>query len=112
MSEETTTEEISMVDKLFTFVGKTIAGILVYALGVVVRGYVVSWLWLWFIVPLWGLAALTVNQSIGLSFIIAVLTHGSKKKKESDISFFKIVIDSIILNLSILFLGWMLYQLI
>lgn len=107
MSKETT-----MVDKLFTFVGKTIAGILVYALGAIVRGYVISWLWLWFIVPLWGLAALTVNQSIGLSFIIAVLTHGSKKKEEYDVNFFKIVADSIILNLSILFLGWVLYQLI
>jgi hypothetical protein len=64
-------------------VGGVGIGILSLVLGVMVlatllRGYVLSWLWLWFIVPL-GLREISVVHAIGISILIAMLTRGLPK---------------------------------
>jgi hypothetical protein len=39
------------------------------------RGYVLSVLWAWFMVPAFGLPALSVALAIGLSLIVGLVTH-------------------------------------
>ena len=38
-------------------------------------GYVLTFLWMWFIVPLFGLPPLSIAQAMGLGLVIAFLTH-------------------------------------
>lgn len=55
---------------------------------VALRGYVVSKLWAWFIVPIFGLPTLSVAQAVGVSLVVTYFTYHqtpdlkSKDKKE------------------------------
>lgn len=40
----------------------------------IINGFVLCKLWIWFVVPTFGLQALTIIQAIGLSYIISFLT--------------------------------------
>lgn len=44
-------------------------------LAVVLRGWVLSRLWFWFAVPIFGLTPLGIAQAIGVSLIVWMLTH-------------------------------------
>lgn len=39
------------------------------------NAFVIQYLWLWFVVPTFGLAALTFVQAIGFGIIVGYLTH-------------------------------------
>lgn len=43
--------------------------------GVFVIGFVGMKLWAWFVVPVFGLKALTITQAYGLSMIVGLWTH-------------------------------------
>lgn len=51
-----------------------VIALLLAPLLVALRGWVLAKLWLWLIVPTFGLRALSVWQAIGLSVIVGVLT--------------------------------------
>jgi len=59
------------------------------AVGVLLNGFVLSILWGWFIVGVFGLPALTVGQAIGVSMVIGFLTyqqtHDSAKKSWAEV---------------------------
>ena len=55
----------------------------VLALSVIVNGYVLSILWVWFVVPL-GLPVISVAHSIGLAMVTGWLTYQYTNKKEED----------------------------
>ena len=38
--------------------------------GVIVGGWVVSWLWEWFIVPLFPVPSLTIFQACGVAYVL------------------------------------------
>lgn len=65
-------------------------GILCFATGSIVatsiwRGYVLTILWAWFIVPVFSAPPLRVPFAIGLSLITAFLTHqGAKAQDQAD----------------------------
>lgn len=69
---------------------KPIAGILLVVPGVALligasamwRGYVLSILWAWFIVPTFGLPALSIPFAIGLALVVGFLTASNAKKKD------------------------------
>ena len=44
---------------------------------VLLNGFVFQTLWAWFIVPIFGLAALTVLQAVGVGLVVSFLTHQS-----------------------------------
>jgi uncharacterized membrane protein len=50
----------------------------------VVRGWVLCWLWLWFIVPVFGLPHLSIVQAIGFSLVVNFLTASLSEMKEED----------------------------
>jgi len=68
---------------------KTLILLLVAIVLVIWRGYAISTLWLWFVVSTFGLAPLSVAQSIGLSLIASVLCsqyfgYQDKDKSETE----------------------------
>jgi len=61
--------------------GTIIAGLLVMAvillIGIpfaILNGWVLSWLWLWFVVPVFAVPALSMLQSIGIATVISFMT--------------------------------------
>lgn len=62
-----------------------ILAILVSPLGYILNGWVLSLLWEWFVVSVFGVPALGIAQAIGLSIIIGFLTrHVSYAKADED----------------------------
>lgn len=43
--------------------------------GIIWKGYVLSILWAWFAVPVFGLPALGIAAAIGVALVISFLTH-------------------------------------
>lgn len=54
------------------------------AIGAVWKGYVLTVLWGWFVVPTFGLPVLAIAPAIGLSLVVSFLTHQSDATKEQD----------------------------
>jgi len=48
------------------------------------NGWVFSILWAWFIIPVFGLPALTIGQAIGLSMVVTFLTYQYVDNQKSD----------------------------
>ena len=48
------------------------------------RGYVLTVLWGWFVVPTFGLAALALVPAIGVSLIVSFMTHQVDQSKEQE----------------------------
>lgn len=72
----------------------------------ILRGYVLSVLWGWFVVPTFGLPALSIPIAIGISLILAFTTHQISVKKEEDKSFGTQFSNIILHPLLVLAIGW------
>lgn len=55
----------------------------VMALGVIINGYVLSILWVWFLVPL-GLPILSVAHAIGVAMVTSWLTYQYRPSTQED----------------------------
>ena len=53
----------------------------IFTLMAIIRGFVLSYLWGWFVVP-FGLPELSIPHAIGISLIIGFLTHQIRKEDE------------------------------
>ena len=69
------------------------------------RGYVLSILWGWFIVPLFGLPALSIPFAIGFSLIVGYMTHQATKT-EDEPSWGTLTAHAALLPAFILLIGW------
>jgi len=49
--------------------------IILAILGIILQGWVLSILWSWFIVPLFGLPMLSVSSAISIAIIVGLITH-------------------------------------
>lgn len=72
----------------------------------ILRGYVLSVLWGWFVVPTFGLPALSIPIAIGISMILAFTTHQISVKKEEDKSVGTQFSNIILHPLLVLGIGW------
>ena len=62
-----------------------IAGMLgVAAMGVIWSGFVLTILWSWFVVPTFGLQALSLAPAIGLGVVVSYLTHQYAPKTKQE----------------------------
>ena len=54
--------------------------------GVIWHGWVLMWLWQWFMVPIFNLLPLHLVEAIGIALIVGFLAHEHdiKKEKEED----------------------------
>jgi hypothetical protein len=70
-----------MIESLLIIIGGVVAilgiGAITGTLGAVIRGFVLSKLWLWFMVPVFHLPVLGIVAAIGISLVIGFLTADS-----------------------------------
>lgn len=64
--------------------GIVIGFVAIIAIGAVLNGWVLSFLWRWFIVDVFGVPALTVGQAIGVSMVARLLTSHPRTKTVKD----------------------------
>lgn len=78
------------------------------------RGYVLTVLWAWFVMPTFGLPALGIAPAIGLALVVSFLTHQSDaaKKPEGDFAerMATAVAYAFLLPLLVLGIGWVVHQ--
>lgn len=82
------------------------------AISTILNGWVLVYLWLWFISPVFGLAELTLGQAIGLSMVVSFLSYQyieSQKSKDSDLfeSLFTAFFISIFRPALVFSFGWL-----
>jgi hypothetical protein len=76
----------------------------------VVRGWVFCWLWLWFIVPVFGLPQLSIVQAIGVCCVVSFLTASLSEMKEEDKAPFKErAMGGLLFNLFALAIGYVIH---
>lgn len=59
-----------------------LAYIIVSPIVLALRGFVLAQLWLWFVVPQFGVAPLKIPVALGISTIISMLTHHVTSKRQ------------------------------
>lgn len=70
---------------LFSIVIGVVASIfIISAISSIINGFVLSKLWLWFIVPFFGFAPLSIPLAIGISLIVTFLTYHTIGLKAED----------------------------
>ena len=79
--------------------------ITIIAFAAILRGYVLSVLWSWFVIPTFSLPPLSIPVAIGIGLILAFTTHQTSIKKE-DKSAGERFADAIINPLMLLLIGW------
>ena len=82
--------------------------------GIVTKGWVLSVIWSWFIVPVTGLPLLSIPMAIGFSVAVGLITQQSQKidteKKELLVSIAEIIGYGVLAPLFTLGFAWIIYQ--
>jgi hypothetical protein len=83
-------------------------------LGSIWRGYALTVLWAWFVVPVFHLPVLSIAPAIGLSLIVSFLTYQYDAKTPTDgdatDEFVRAAIGSFLLPLAAIGIGWIVHQ--
>lgn len=96
-----------------------VVGMFVLIGGIVVastllRGWVLSILWRWFMVPTLGLPALSIPQAIGIALVVGMLTHQSQHhledKDEKTSTKVVRVSEPFLTPFAMLLIGWIVRQ--
>lgn len=78
------------------------------------RGYVLTALWAWFVVPTFNLPTLALAPAIGLSLVVSYLTHQSDAAKPPEGDFAdktgRACASAFLLPLFVLGIGWVVHQ--
>ncbi len=75
---------MEIIVALFAVLGLVVAGVLLAALSAVVNGWVLSILWGWFMVPTFGLPALSIPAAIGVALVVHYLTSEFNDAKDPE----------------------------
>jgi hypothetical protein len=99
---------------MLRIIGGIVTFFLIWAIGSLWSGYVLTVLWMWFVVPTFHLPPLSVAAAIGLAIVIGYLTHqidmNSQNKEESwDERFSKAAAYATIKPAFALFFGWIVH---
>jgi hypothetical protein len=91
-----------------------VIGVVFGGVAAIINGWVLSLLWLWFIVGIFGLPALSIPQAIGISLIVGFLTPqaiSSTKlpKKEDGTTDYVPAITALLRPFIMLLWGWFVY---
>jgi hypothetical protein len=79
--------------------------------GTILRGFVLSKLWEWFIVPITNLPIINLLQAIGLSLFVALIKGAGKQTETKKTTFnmlYKVITTYIIFTLFMWLFGWLL----
>ena len=96
---------------MFNLIMFTVSGL---ALAIVVRGWVLSVMWGWFIAPL-GVPEITIASAIGISLVVALLTNktdnsGPTEKRSVQQYIEVVVTHAFLAPLMTLLFGWLVVQ--
>ena len=89
------------MEAFFIAVGAVVFTLAFVTVLAILRGWVLSILWGWFIVPFFGLPVLNIPYAIGIALVISYLTVSSSKKND-DIDYWR----STATPLFALLIGW------
>lgn len=110
MEDEVNKKAITEIKSELT---KLLILILVVAFLVIMQGWLIQTLWLWFMVGAFALPKLSITQAIGLSvFVYAFETSPNKDNKEESIYDLckKAIKQKVVKCASLLLLGWIVLQ--
>lgn len=73
---------------VFAWIAVGLATTALVVASMVLNAFVVQYLWLWFVIPLFGLSALSLIQAMGFGIVVAFMTkqpevHYENLKKDS-----------------------------
>lgn len=71
----------------------------------VLKGWVLTKLWVWFIIPIFHLPVLGIAQAIGISLIMHYLTNENPDRKD-DRKWFESVATAVVMPFIVLLMGW------
>ena len=81
-----------------------IVAIVIVAQSVILRGMVLSTLWGWYAVPIFGLHPLNLAQAIGVCVVVHLLTHQYVPARDKDV--WGPLANLYLMPLSLLLVGW------
>jgi len=84
---------------------KTLVGFIADLISTVIHGWVLSLLWLWFLVPL-GLPTLAIAHAIGIGVLVGLLTNQYIPNRDSEEEILNMVAHSICQPLILLTIGY------
>ena len=97
-----------MADKTNISTTGCIAAILVLPISILLRGWVLTKLWEWFVVPGFGLEPISIPIAYGLALVVTLLNPTLSEHDSRDI--WEAVIFSILMPLFFLAIGWVVAQ--
>ena len=96
-----------------TIIGGSVFIMAVLAISIFLKGYVLSLLWGWFFVPVFGLQHLSIVTAVGITLMASILSpSGGRDRNEErktiiDLETMKSVVYIIMKPLFVLFIGWL-----
>ena len=90
--------------------------IIIVPLSMIMHGWVLSIMWGWFVVPLFGLPALTIPYAIGISAVVGIFKGNSTANKDDNktatTKFLEALFVAFVAPLITLGFGWIVLQFI
>ena len=95
-------------------IGSIVATIVALVLGAIMGGFVLSKLWVWFMVPIFDLNPLRIVEAIGLTFIVGYMTKDPVETNNIlEGSFLEELLKAFLQTLvaagGFLFIGWIIH---
>lgn len=95
-------------------IGSIVATVVALVLGAIMGGFVLSKLWIWFMVPIFDLSPLRVVEAIGLSFIVNYMTKTSLESNKTLEGPFlkellKAFLQTLVMAVGFLLIGWIIH---
>ena len=95
-------------------IGNIVATLVALVLGTIIGGFVLSKLWVWFMVPIFDLNPLRIVEAIGLTFIVGYMTKNPIETNETlEGPFLKELLIAFLQTLitagGFLFIGWLIH---
>lgn len=75
-------------------------------IGAILNGFVLCKLWIWFIVPTFGLPTLTIPVALGISLMASYLTSRPDTNQDDKTDWGMLLAMSLIYPLLVLLFGW------
>ena len=82
-----------------------LSGTALFVVAVIFEGFVLSILWKWFVVPVFGAPVLTITYAIGLALIVGMLTAKARKQEHAP-ELVEVLSQGLVTPLVFLVIGW------
>jgi hypothetical protein len=93
-----------------SYFGLAVLAVVSVVVGALMNGWVLSILWGWFVLPLFGLPSLSIPKAIGLALVVGVLTkqdtQSESSNKETSNPIMALIARAVFAPLFVLLIGW------